>query len=95
MVCVPWHSIDHYASLGYFISIPFTLGKQGSETFCILYFLKRQDKINELDQTVTYLKASTLGKIFSIQHFEIFFLFFPRKQVLTFHTNCLQWKQFA
>ena len=26
---------------------------------------------------------------------EIFFLIFPRKQVLTFHANCLQWRQFA
>ena len=38
---------------------------------------------------------STLGKIFSRQHTEIFFLFFPNKQDLTFHANCLQWSQFA
>ena len=37
---------------------------------------------------------STLGKIFSIRHFEIFFFFyFPKKQDLTFHANCLQWIQ--
>ena len=28
-------------------------------------------------------------KNFSRQHFEIFFLIFPRKQTLTFHANCL------
>ena len=33
---------------------------------------------------------STLGKIFSRRHIEIIFLFFPRKQALTFHANCLQ-----
>ena len=38
----------------------------------------------------TSLTLSTLGKIFSRQHFEIFFLIFPRKQDLTFHANCLQ-----
>ena len=36
------------------------------------------------------LTLSTLGKIFSRQHLEIFFLIFPRKQDLTFHANCLQ-----
>ena len=36
------------------------------------------------------LTLSTLGKIFSRQHFEIFFSFFPRNQDLTFHANCLQ-----
>ena len=36
---------------------------------------------------------STLDKIFSRQHTEIFFLFFPRKQDLTYHANCLQWRQ--
>ena len=40
------------------------------------------------------LTLSTLGKKFSRQHFEIFFFFFffHRRQVLTFHANCLQWK---
>ena len=28
-----------------------------------------------------------------LKHFSYFF--FPRKQVLTFHANCLQWRQFA
>ena len=37
---------------------------------------------------------STLGKIFSRQYIEIFFLFFPEK-FLIFHANCLQWRQFA
>ena len=37
----------------------------------------------------TSLTLSTLGKIFSRRHFEIFFLIFPRKQDLTFHANCL------
>ena len=39
--------------------------------------------------TPKYLMLSTLGKIFSRWHLEIFFLFFSRKQDLTFHTNCL------
>ena len=38
--------------------------------------------------------VSTLGKIFSRLHTEIFF-FFSRKQDLTFHANCLHWRQFA
>ena len=33
---------------------------------------------------------STLGKIFSRLHFEIFFLFFPEKEDLTFHANCFK-----
>ena len=34
-----------------------------------------------------------LAKNFSRQHFEIFFLLFPRKQALAFHANCLlTWK---
>ena len=35
------------------------------------------------------LMLSMLGKTFSRQHFEIVFLFFSRKQDLTFHANCL------
>ena len=35
------------------------------------------------------LTLSTLGKIFSRRHFEIFFLIFLRRQDLTFHANCL------
>ena len=30
-----------------------------------------------------------LGKNFSRRYFEIFFLFFPRKQDLTFYANCI------
>ena len=41
------------------------------------------------------LVLSTLDKIFSRQHFEIFFLIFFQKTNLTFHANCLQWRQFA
>ena len=37
-----------------------------------------------------YLRLSTLGKKFSRQHSEIFFLFFPRRQVLTFHAICMK-----
>ena len=37
------------------------------------------------------LKLSTLGKIFSEQHFEIFF--FPRRQDLAVHANCLLKRQ--
>ena len=36
-----------------------------------------------------------LGKNFSRRHLEIFFFIFPRKQYMTFHANCLQWRQFA
>ena len=39
------------------------------------------------------LQFSTLGKNFR-WHFKIFFLIFPRKQVLTFHANCLHLRQF-
>ena len=41
------------------------------------------------------LTLSTLGKIFTRWHFEIFFLIFLRKQDMTFHANCLLWRQFA
>ena len=43
------------------------------------------------------LTLSTLGKIFCRRHtcIEIFFLIFPRKQVLTFLANFLHWRQFA
>ena len=47
-----------------------------------------------MSQTAMILTLSTLGKIFSRQHFKTFFLF-SRKQDLTFHANCLQWRQFA
>ena len=39
--------------------------------------------------------VSTLGKIFSRLHTDIFFLIFSRKQDLTFHANCLCWRQFG
>ena len=42
---------------------------------------------------VSLLTLSTLGKIFSRQHFEIFFLVFPANK--TFHANGLKWRQFA
>ena len=36
----------------------------------------------------------SLGKILNRRHFEIYFFFiFPRKHDLTFHANCLQWRQ--
>ena len=35
------------------------------------------------------LNLSALGKFFSRRHIEIFFLIFPRKQELAFHSNCL------
>ena len=40
------------------------------------------------------LTYTTLGK-FSRWHIDSIFLIFPRKQDLTFHANCLQWRQFA
>ena len=39
-----------------------------------------------------FLTLSTLGYNFRRWHFGI--IFFPRKQILTFHANCLQWTQF-
>ena len=53
------------------------------------------DKTNNL--LLLFLTLSNLSKIFSRQHIEIFFFFsyFPRKQELPFHANCLQWRQFA
>ena len=36
----------------------------------------------------SHLTISTLGKIFSRQYFDFFFLIFPRKQDLTFHGTC-------
>ena len=41
------------------------------------------------------LILSSLGKIFSRRHFEIFYFVFPRKQDLKFHANCLHWRQVA
>ena len=41
------------------------------------------------------LTLNTLGSLFSRRHFQIYFLFFSRKQDLTFHANCLHWRQFA
>ena len=46
-------------------------------------------------KNLSKLLLSTLGKIFSRRHIETFFFVFPLKQVLTFHANCLQWRQFA
>ena len=43
---------------------------------------KKKKKNNNKKQNKK--KHSTLGKIFSRRHIEIFFIFFPRKQVLTF-----------
>ena len=43
----------------------------------------------------SYLMLSSLGKIFSRRHIEIFFLIFPRKQGLTFLANCLHCRQYA
>ena len=45
--------------------------------------------------TVTSLKLSTLGKKIQQTTFCNVFLIFPRKQDLTFHANCLHWRQFA
>ena len=38
---------------------------------------------------------NTLGINLNRQHIEIFIFFFPRKQALTVHANCLHWRQFA
>ena len=38
------------------------------------------------------INFNTLHAGFRRRHFEIFFLFFPWKQDLTFHANCFQWK---
>ena len=42
-------------------------------------------RVSFLIQSYVTLTLSTLVKIFSRQHIEIFFLIFPRKQDLTFH----------
>ena len=52
-----------------------------------LYFSRRSCVICRTK--LPALTLSTLGKIFSRQHIEIFFLFFPRKMDLLFHANCL------
>ena len=44
---------------------------------------------------INALSPSTMGKSFSRQHFKIFFIRSPKKQVLTFHAECLHWRQFA
>ena len=64
----------------------------------ILFYLKNNFKTFIMSPVTILLSAltlSTLSKIFSRQHIEIFFLIFPRKQVLTFYANCLQWRQFS
>ena len=43
-------------------------------------------------QIESKLTLGTLSKNSSRRHFEIFFLIFPRKQVLIFHANCLHWR---
>ena len=54
------------------------------------------DLLKFYDQYDKELMFTMLGKIFSRQRIEIFFFpIVPRKQVLTFHANCLQWRQFA
>ena len=52
-----------------------------------LYFSRRSCVICRTK--LPALTLSTLGKIFSRLHIEIFFLFFPRKMDLLFHANCL------
>ena len=47
------------------------------------------------DMTHVLLRLGFWVKKFSRRHTEIFFLFFPRKQDLSFHANCLHWRQFA
>ena len=41
------------------------------------------------------LILSMLNNSFSRGHFAVFFFFFPEKQDLIFHANCLDWRQFA
>ena len=64
---------------------------------CQLYVINHIKKLrNVLCELVFSIQCLVLRvKIFSRRHFEIFFLIFPRKQVLTFHANCLHWRQFA
>ena len=44
---------------------------------------------------ITPLMLRTLSKIFCRRHFKIFFSYFSKKKVFTFHTKCLLRKQFA
>ena len=45
----------------------------------------------------SFLTLCTLGNILSRRHIEMFWVsfIFPRKQVLTFHANCLHLRQFT
>ena len=60
-------------------------------TKCILLILFfHGDNLPEMSKPVL------LGQIRkSISKYLLLFLFFPRKQDLTFHSNCLPWRQFA
>ena len=55
----------------------------------LLLVLGNRDLQTQRSSICLILMLSILGKIFSRRHIKIFFLFFPRKQVLTFHANCL------
>ena len=45
--------------------------------------------LSDITSYANILLLSMMGKIFSGRHVEIIFFIFPRKQVLTFHANCL------
>ena len=64
----------------------------------IIRFLQKGEFFGEkaLQGLVYFLTLSILGKTFSRRYLEIFYYdYFPRKQDLTFHANCLRWRQFA
>ena len=46
-------------------------------------------------QNLSRIPVVNLLGLFSRQQIDDIFLIFPRKQVLTFHANWLQWRQFA
>ena len=61
----------------------------------IIYLTAADRDINVAEILKYNVTLGTLQKSFSGQHFEICFLIFSRKHVLTFHANCLHWTQFA
>ena len=57
------------------------------------FFMKADTcTIDMIGKMQTTLTISTLAKIFSGQHFEIFFSYFYQKTV---HANCLHWRDYA
>ena len=56
---------------------------------------KKKNRMFPAAVVLSALMLSTLGKLFSRQHSDIFFLFFEQETGSEFHANCLHWKQLA